>query len=149
MFIAKHRRFSQQPGCGVQYIPGHIEPFVDLVLKEFLPPEGDLLDLGGGGLRFALPVALGGRAITVVDLDGGGLDVGEIVDLGLELLEKFAARIFGRPAGERDVENVARKANAATDDNVAMRADSLHPVGRFAQQCGEFHHGRCPLVVKR
>ena len=80
MFIAKHRRFSRHPGCGVQYIPGHIEPFVDLVIREYLPDEGSILDLGGGGLRFAIPVALTGRSITVVDLDGSAIEVDDIVD---------------------------------------------------------------------
>jgi SAM-dependent methyltransferase len=63
----------------VQYLPGHVEPFVDLVIGEYLPDDGGILDLGGGGLRFALPVALKGRPVTVVDVDPTGLDVEMVV----------------------------------------------------------------------
>jgi SAM-dependent methyltransferase len=63
----------------VQYLPGHVEPFVDLVISEYLPDDGEILDLGGGGLRFALPVALLGRRVTVVDVDPIGLDVEMVV----------------------------------------------------------------------
>jgi SAM-dependent methyltransferase len=63
----------------VQYIPGHIEPFVDLILGQYLPVDGPLLDLGGGGLRFAVPAAMAGRQVTVVDVDGSSLDVEFIV----------------------------------------------------------------------
>ena len=80
MFISKHRRFSQQLGSGVQYLPGHEEPFVDLVINGYLPKNGELLDLGGGGLRFAIPVALLGRSVIVVDLDPSGLDVRMVVN---------------------------------------------------------------------
>lgn len=75
MFISRHRRTAAQTGGGVQYIPGHVEPFVDLVVEKYLPPAGHILDLGGGGLRFAIPVAQLGRQVVVVDLDAGGLDL--------------------------------------------------------------------------
>jgi SAM-dependent methyltransferase len=71
---------SSTPGLGVQYVPGHVEPFVDLVVGEYLPPTGNLLDLGGGGLIFAVPCALRGRKVTVVDLDEAALDVGMVID---------------------------------------------------------------------
>ena len=80
MFISKHRRLSECRGGGVQYIPGHIEPFVDLVVNNYLPRTGSILEIGGAGLRFAVPVAARGRQITVVDLDSSGLDVRSIVD---------------------------------------------------------------------
>jgi SAM-dependent methyltransferase len=79
VFISKHRRLSRQIGHGVQYLPGHVEPFVDLVISEYLPDDGEILDLGGGGLRFALPVALLGRRVTVVDVDPSGLDLEMVV----------------------------------------------------------------------
>ena len=75
MFISEHRRLSQCPGGGVQYIPGHIEPFVDLVISRYLPGDGAVVDLAGAGLRFAVPVALSGRRVTVIDLDSSSLDV--------------------------------------------------------------------------
>jgi SAM-dependent methyltransferase len=79
-FISKQRRLSQKKGLGVQYLPGHVEPFVDLVINNYLPKNGKILDLGGGGLRFALPVALKGRKVSVVDLDRSGLDVEMVVN---------------------------------------------------------------------
>ena len=80
MFVSPHRRRTSRPGHGIQYLPGHVEPFVDLVLERFVPRSGRIVDLGGGGLRFALPVALSGRQISVVDLDPLGLDLDVIVD---------------------------------------------------------------------
>jgi len=80
VFISKHRRLTSRPGHGVQYIPGHVEPFVDLILDEYLPDDGEILDLGGGGLRFALPVAATGRSITVVDLDPTVVDLAMVLD---------------------------------------------------------------------
>lgn len=79
MYISPERKISTVPGAGVQYIPWHDEPFVDFVVENFLPPAGPILDLGGGGLRFAIPVALKGKAVTVVDLDEAGLDIENIV----------------------------------------------------------------------
>lgn len=80
MFISKHRRLTSTSGHGVQYLPGHVEPFVDLIIDEYLPDEGQILDLGGGGLRFALPVAASGRSITVVDLDPTGVDLEMVIE---------------------------------------------------------------------
>jgi SAM-dependent methyltransferase len=80
VFVSEHRRLTSRSGHGVQYLPGHVEPFVDLVLEEYLPDKGEILDLGGGGLRFALPVAATGRSITVVDLDPTVADLAMIVD---------------------------------------------------------------------
>ena len=54
-FISPQRRISEVCGGGVQYIPGHVEPFVDGVI-ELLRVSGDraeILEIGGGGLRFA------------------------------------------------------------------------------------------------
>jgi cyclopropane fatty-acyl-phospholipid synthase-like methyltransferase len=76
LFISKERKPSKIAGTGIQYIPGHIEPFVDLVIKNYLPPEREeILDLGGGGFVFAIPVAALNRNITVVDMDPSGLDL--------------------------------------------------------------------------
>ncbi len=80
MFISQHRRLTTQDGDGVQYLPGHVEPFVDLIVQDYLPTEGEIVDLGGAGLRFALPVAKTGRRIKVVDIDANGLDLDLIVD---------------------------------------------------------------------
>lgn len=79
MFVSPHRRLTSRPGHGVQYLPGHVEPFVDLVLERFVPDQGRMVDIGGGGLRFAVPVALSGKRISVVDLDPAGLDLDVIV----------------------------------------------------------------------
>jgi hypothetical protein len=79
MYISPERKVSTVPGTGVQYIPWHNEPFVDFVVDNFLPPTGGIADLGGGGLRFAMPVALKKRSVTVVDLDEAGLDIENIV----------------------------------------------------------------------
>jgi hypothetical protein len=75
LFISKERKVSAVPGTGVQYIPGHVEPLVDLIVNDFLPFSGGILDLGGGGMRFAIPVALADKKITIVDLDRTGLDI--------------------------------------------------------------------------
>ena len=76
MFISKERKIAGIKGLGIQYIPGHVEPFIDLIIKDHMPDKGGIiLDLGGGGLRFAIPVALTNRKITVVDLDPSGLDI--------------------------------------------------------------------------
>lgn len=78
MFISKERKKSSVPGTGIQYIPGHIEKFVDLIIDTYLPSEGKIVDLGGGGLRFAIPVVLNHRMISVVDLDKEGLEIATI-----------------------------------------------------------------------
>lgn len=78
MFISIERRKSGILNTGIQYIPGHIEHFVDHVVNELLP-EDTIIDLGGGGLRFAIPVALKGKPITVVDIDQGSLDIDSIL----------------------------------------------------------------------
>jgi hypothetical protein len=79
-FISAERRYSGVAGTGVQYLPGHVEPFVDLVLARYVPAQGEIADLGGGGFRFAVPIALAGRRITVVDADPSGLDIRVIAD---------------------------------------------------------------------
>lgn len=80
LFISNERKKSMIRGTGIQYIPGHIEPFVDLILNNYLPEEKDhILDLGGGGLRFAIPVAALKRKITVVDLDSTGTEYDLII----------------------------------------------------------------------
>jgi 2-polyprenyl-3-methyl-5-hydroxy-6-metoxy-1,4-benzoquinol methylase len=79
MYISDERRKSVVPDMGIQYIPGHEEHFVDYVIAGFLPEDG-ILELGGGGLRFAIPVAEKGKKITVVDLDPGSLDIDSIVE---------------------------------------------------------------------
>jgi SAM-dependent methyltransferase len=79
MFITPERKISTIEGTGVQYIPGHVENFIDFVIENYLPDTGNILDLGGGGLRFAIPAALRGKAVTVVDLDASSLDVESIV----------------------------------------------------------------------
>jgi hypothetical protein len=79
MYISPERKVSAIPGTGVQYIPWHDEQFVDFVVENYLPQTGRILDLGGGGLRFAIPVALKGKSILVVDLDEAGLNIEDIV----------------------------------------------------------------------
>jgi hypothetical protein len=77
-FISEERIFSNIIGTGVQYIPGHIDKFVDLIAEMYIPEDGEVLEVGGGGLRFALPVAER-RPITVVDLDKASLNIEEIL----------------------------------------------------------------------
>lgn len=75
-FISRERRLSGIKNTGVQYIPGHTEPLIDLIIDQYLPKDGGkILDLGGGGLRFAIPVASLNYKVTVVDLDPTGLDL--------------------------------------------------------------------------
>ncbi len=80
MFISLERRKSSVAGTGIQYIPGHVEKFVDLVADVYVRAGAKVLELGGGGLRFAVPVALKGMDITVVDLDRESLDTGMVVE---------------------------------------------------------------------
>ena len=75
--ISDERVFTSVAGAGVQYLPGHVEDFIDLVLNKYISTSGDILELGGGGLRFAFPAASRAR-VTVVDLDAAGLDVDAI-----------------------------------------------------------------------
>jgi hypothetical protein len=84
LFIAKERKVTTVDGTGIQYIPGHIEPLVDMVIENNLPVSGQILDLGGGGLRFAIPVAEKNKKITVVDLDSSGLDINIIYNKMIE-----------------------------------------------------------------
>lgn len=79
MFVSKERKISSKKGTGTQYLPGHDEPFVDFIIEKYLPDSGNILDLGGGGLRFAIPVALRGKEVTVVDMDPDALDIATIV----------------------------------------------------------------------
>ncbi len=80
MFITPERRQSSVRGTGIQYVPGHEEPFVDHVVARHLPASGRILELGGAGFRFALAAALAGRRVTVVDRDASGLALPEIVE---------------------------------------------------------------------
>ncbi|VVB88553.1 Uncharacterised protein [uncultured archaeon] len=80
MYISRERKESSIKGTGIQYIPGHDENFVDFVIENYLPESGNILDLGGGGLRFAIPVALKGKTVTVVDIDIESLDVTNIIE---------------------------------------------------------------------
>ncbi|MCA9396005.1 MAG: class I SAM-dependent methyltransferase [Candidatus Omnitrophica bacterium] len=86
MFIAPERKTSTVKGTGVQYIPGHTDAFVDHVLSHFLQDADRIVDLGGGGLRFAIPAAQTGKRVEVVDLDSSALDVsfisGRVNELG-------------------------------------------------------------------
>jgi len=54
VFISEHCRRSPKSGHGAQYLPGHVEPFVDLIIDEYLPETGELLDLGGAGMDSSL-----------------------------------------------------------------------------------------------
>ncbi len=80
-FITKERALSDHKGGGVQYLPGHVEPFIDHVLEDFLSKGRfkSALDLGGGGLRFALPASKYLSRITVVDMDPDSMDVNRII----------------------------------------------------------------------
>lgn len=75
MFIAPERKTSTIKGTGIQYIPGHTDAFVDYVLNYLVPDAERIVDLGGGGLRFAIPAAQMGKQVKVVDLDSSALDV--------------------------------------------------------------------------
>ncbi len=76
IFISRERKLSGIKDTGIQYIPGHLETFVDLIIEKYLPnPEGPVLDLGGGGLRFAIPMASLDKKITVVDLDESSVNI--------------------------------------------------------------------------
>jgi len=75
IFISPERRFAAKPGNGVQYIPGHIDEFVDYINENLVPISNSILDIGGGGLRFAVPVALKHKHITVIDEDPTSLDI--------------------------------------------------------------------------
>jgi SAM-dependent methyltransferase len=79
-FISPERRQSGVEGTGIQYVPGHEEPFVDHIVAQYLPATGRIVELGGAGFRFALAAALAGRKVTVVDRDGPGLDLPTIVE---------------------------------------------------------------------
>jgi|WetSurMetagenome_2_1015567.scaffolds.fasta_scaffold400852_1 SAM-dependent methyltransferase len=79
MYVTKERKCSSIKGTGIQYIPGHDEKFIDFVIEKYLPEAGNIVDLGGGGLRFAIPVSLTGKKITVVDMDRDALDLTGIV----------------------------------------------------------------------
>jgi len=76
LFISNERKTSKVKGTGIQYIPGYIDPFVDFVIEKWLPVEkNSILDLGGGGFRFAISAAILNKNIIVVDLDPSGLDL--------------------------------------------------------------------------
>ena len=76
LFISPERKISRIKNTGIQYIPGHTEPLVDLIINNYLPDDnGNILDLGGGGLRFAIPVASLHKKITVVDMDVSSVDI--------------------------------------------------------------------------
>lgn len=79
MFISKERMIPPLKGVGVQYIPWHEEKFIDYVIERYLPAKGNILDLAGGGFRFAIPAALKKRYVTVVDIDKGSLDLPTII----------------------------------------------------------------------
>jgi SAM-dependent methyltransferase len=81
MYIAKERKKSSIKNTGIQYIPGHDDNFVDLVCQKYLPENERILELGGGGLRFAVPAALRGKDITVVDIDKEALNIPQIVKI--------------------------------------------------------------------
>lgn len=73
-FISKQRKISNVKGTGVQYVPGHVEPFVDKIIEEYLEEANNIVDLGGGGFRFALPAAMKSKRVNVVDLDQDSLN---------------------------------------------------------------------------
>jgi spermidine synthase len=78
-FVSPERKRSSVAGTGIQYIPGHVDPFIDVVLSHYLHPDARVLDLGGGGLRFGLPSAALKHPTTVVDLDADALNVTDII----------------------------------------------------------------------
>lgn len=80
MYISKERKISSIKDTGIQYIYGHDDNFTDLVIKKYIPFKGNILDLGGGGLMFAIAIALREKSINVVDLDQDALDLITIVD---------------------------------------------------------------------
>lgn len=78
-FISRERKFSTVKGTGVQYIPGHEESFVDYVISNYVNDKEQILELGGGGMRFAIPAADKNKNITVVDSDKSSLDIKAII----------------------------------------------------------------------
>ena len=76
LFISSERKLSKIKNTGIQYIPGHTEPLIDMIKDKFLPVDNEnILDLGGGGLRFAIPVASLNKKIIVIDLDESAVDI--------------------------------------------------------------------------
>lgn len=80
MFIARERKISKINGTGIQYIPGHDDDFIDLICNKYLFTGMRILDLGAGGLRFAIPAAQKGAVVTAVDLDDEALDLTKIAN---------------------------------------------------------------------
>lgn len=77
--ISDERAFTSVQGTGVQYLPGHVEDFVDLIIKKYTPEASNILELGGGGFRFAIP-ASEKSLVKVVDLDPLGLEISSIIE---------------------------------------------------------------------
>lgn len=80
-YIGKERRRSNHSGGGIQYIPGHEEPFIDHIISNWIVKNhfSNVLDLGGGGFRFALPASEYLEKITVVDIDKESLNLQGII----------------------------------------------------------------------
>jgi 2-polyprenyl-3-methyl-5-hydroxy-6-metoxy-1,4-benzoquinol methylase len=80
MFIAPHRKACALKGQGIQYIPGHTDSFVDHVVNNYVMSTSNVLDLGGGGFRFAVPAARIAKSVDVVDNDETSLDIESIIN---------------------------------------------------------------------
>lgn len=94
--VSAQRKISNIEGTGIQYLPGHEEPFADEVLRH-LTTLGDglnLLELGGGGLRFISAAAnLNVVAnIAVVDTDYHALDYEKIGKIAAENLVQIRTK---------------------------------------------------------
>jgi len=90
-YIGRERKVSNFPGGGIQYIPGHDEPFIDYFISEYVAKQSFsiALELGGGGFRFALPASQYLQKIIVVDIDKESLDINKII-IKLKSLGNFS-----------------------------------------------------------
>lgn len=103
-FISPQRRLSVVRGGGVQYIPGHIEPFVDGVI-DLLRTSGDvaeILEIGGGGLRFATAASCldAVTTLSVVEPDYASLDVDRALADAEAVKERLRAKSLFYVMGE-------------------------------------------------
>lgn len=80
MFIAPHRKKCSMSGYGIQYIPGHSDSFTDFVIDKYVGSTSKILDLGGGGFRFAIPAGQYAESVDVVDNDALSLNVDLIIN---------------------------------------------------------------------
>jgi hypothetical protein len=83
--VSKQRKISNLKETGIQYLPGHEERFMDKTIDLLgdMNKSLNILELGGGGLRFALSaIGLNNvEHITIVEPDYYSLDYRKIIKL--------------------------------------------------------------------